>query len=157
MRGSLRSSVQEVRISMKTYMAKKGDVEARWYVVDLDGAVLGRAAQRIAQVLTGKHRPEFTPHVDTGDFVIVLNADKVRVTGGKLDQKLYDRYSGYPSGRRTHSLREILAAHPERVVLHAVKGMLPKTRLGRVMLKKLKVYAGSDHPHQAQMPEKLEI
>ena len=143
---------------MKTYMAKKGEVAARWHVVDVSGKVLGRAATKIATILMGKHRPEYTPHVDTGDFVIVLNAAKIKVTGrAKPAQRIYQRYSGYPSGRRVVPLAEMLIKHPDRVVREAVRRMLPKSRLGRAMLRKLKVYAGSEHPHQAQQPEPLEI
>ena len=143
---------------MKTYMAKKGEVARSWYVVDVSGKVLGRAATRIATVLMGKHRPEYTPHVDTGDFVIVINAERARLTGNsKPLTRIYQRYSGYPGGRKVTTLQEMMAKHADRVVSEAVRRMLPKTKLGRVMHKKLKVYAGSEHPHQAQQPEKLEI
>lgn len=143
---------------MKTYMAKKGELAAKWYVVDISGKILGRAATKIATVLMGKHRPEYTPHVDTGDFVIVVNAEKVRLTGSnKPDQRIYQRFSGYASGRKVTSLGEMLAKHPDRVISEAVRRMLPKNKLGKAMLTKLKVYAGSDHPHQAQRPEPLEI
>jgi len=142
----------------KTYMAKKGELTRKWHVVDISGKVLGRAATKIATVLMGKHRPEFTPHVDTGDFVIVVNAAQVRVTGNnKLTEKVYTRYSGYPSGLKVITLEEMLDKHPERVVSEAVRRMLPKSKLGRAMLKKLKVYAGSEHNHQAQQPEVMEI
>lgn len=143
---------------MKTYMAKTGEVARSWYVVDVADKVLGRAAARIATVLMGKHRPQYTPHVDTGDFVIVTNAAKVRVTGNsKRTDRIYQRFSGYPGGRKVATLDDMLAKHPDRVVREAVRRMLPKTKLGRAMLSKLKVYAGSEHPHQAQQPEKLEI
>jgi large subunit ribosomal protein L13 len=143
---------------MKTYMAKKGEVTRQWHVVDISGKVLGRAATRIATILMGKHRPSYTPHVDTGDFVIVVNAAKLRITGArKGEERIYQRYSGYPSGRSVATLREVLAKHPERVVREAVRRMLPKTKLGRAMLKKLKVYAGPEHRHQAQQPEKLDL
>ena len=143
---------------MKTYMAKKGEVARKWHVVDVGGKVLGRAAARIATVLMGKHRPQYTPHVDTGDCVVVINARQVKVTGGsKPAQRVHQRYSGYPSGRKVITLEEMLAKRPERVVREAVRRMLPKSKLGTVMLKKLKVYAGPDHPHQAQKPERLEI
>ena len=142
---------------MKTYMAKKGEVEAAWHVVDLDGKVLGRAATKIARILMGKHRPEYTPHVDTGDFVVVINASKVKMTGNKLSQRTYDSYSGYPGGRHVTGAEEMMKNHPDRVIIFAIKRMLPRTKLGRVMLSKLKVYAGSDHPHQAQQPQPLEL
>jgi len=143
---------------MKTYMAKKGELDARWHVVDLQDKVLGRAATRIAMILMGKHRPEYTPHVDTGDFVIVVNASKLRLTGAnKREQREYDRYSGYPGGRKVDTLAEMLAKNPQKVVSEAVRRMLPKNSLGREMLKKLKVYAGAEHPHQAQQPEPLEV
>jgi len=142
---------------MKTYMAKKGELAKRWYVVDVSGKVLGRAATKIATILMGKHRPEYTPHVDCGDFVIVVNSDKVKVTGAsKGDDRIYHRFSGYPGGLKEASLNEMLAKHSDRVVREAVRRMLPKTKLGRAMLSKLKVYKGPDHPHQAQQPEALE-
>jgi len=128
-----------------------------WYVVDAEGLTLGRLAAKIAPILKGKHKPIYTPHLDCGDFVIVVNADKVRVTGRKLDQKFYYQYSGYPGGIRSTNLRDQLAKHPERVLEAAVRGMLPKNRLGRRMIKKLKVYAGNSHPHQAQQPKPLEL
>ena len=136
-------------------MAK--DVEKKWYVVDASGKVLGRLANRIAVVLMGKHKPIYTPHVDTGDYVIVVNADKVVLTGKKLDQKKYYRHSGYPGGLKEITARQMFEKHPEKVVYLAVKRMLPKNKLGRKMLKKLKVYAGPEHPHQAQKPEPLEL
>jgi len=143
---------------MKTYMAKKGEVTQRWRLVDVSEKVLGRASTEIATMLMGKHRPEYTPHVDTGDFVIVINAAKVKLTGNsKLTQRQYKRYSGYPGGQKLVPLEKMLEKHPEKVIHHAVRRMLPKTKLGRAMLKKLKVYAGPDHPHQAQQPVKLEI
>ncbi len=139
----------------KSYMAK--DVEKKWYVVDASGKVLGRLANRIAVVLMGKHKPIYTPYVDTGDYVIVVNADKVVLTGKKLDQKKYYRHSGYPGGLKEITARQMFEKHPEKVVYLAVKRMLPKNKLGRKMLKKLKVYAGPEHPHQAQKPEPLEL
>jgi len=154
---SLRVAVRRGKVQMKTYMVKQSEVDRKWYVVDLEGKVLGRAAVKIATVLMGKHRPQYTPHVDTGDFVIALNAAKVRVTGSKPSQRMYERYSGYPSGRKEIPLAEMLAKRPERVVREAVRRMLPKSRLGRAMFKKLKVYAGSEHSHQAQQPEVLEV
>ncbi len=139
----------------KSYMAK--DVDKKWYVVDASGKVLGRLASKIAVVLMGKHKPTYTPHVDTGDYVIVVNADKVVLTGKKLDQKKYYRHSGYPGGLKELTARQMFEKHPEKVVYLAVKRMLPKNKLGRKMLKKLKVYTGPDHPHQAQKPEPLEF
>ncbi len=140
---------------MPTYSAKPGEVPQRWFVVDADGLVLGRLATRIARVLRGKHKVQFTPHVDTGDFVIVVNADKVVLTGQKLDHKRYHRYSGHPGGLRSIPAREVLATHPERVIRQAVEGMLPKNVLSRKISTKLKVYAGAEHPHAAQKPEPL--
>jgi large subunit ribosomal protein L13 len=140
---------------MKTWNAKAEDVERRWYVVDAEGETLGRLATRIADTLRGKQKPEYTPHVDTGDFVVVVNAEKVAVTGKKLDEKLYHRHSGYPGGLRTRTLREELERRPTEVVRKAVKGMLPRNRLARRQITKLKVYAGPGHPHEAQKPEPL--
>jgi large subunit ribosomal protein L13 len=140
---------------VRTFSGKKEKLEYEWYVVDAEGQTLGRLASRIAPILKGKHKPTYTPHLDCGDFVIVVNADKVRVTGRKLDQKFYHRHSGYPGGLTSISLRDQLARYPERVLQAAVRGMLPKNKLGRRMLKKLKVYAGDSHPHQAQKPKPL--
>jgi len=142
---------------VKTYVTKPGEIEREWFVVDAEGKTLGRLATEIARILRGKHKPNYSPAVDVGDYVIVLNAEKVRVTGRKLDQKFYYRHSGYPGGLREISLRNQLAKHPTRVIEHAVRGMLPKNPLGRRMLKKLKVYAGADHPHSAQQPRPLEL
>ena len=142
---------------MKTWHAKPGEVTRRWYVVDADGQTLGRLATRIADTLRGKSKPEYTPHVDTGDFVVVVNADKIRVTGKKLDDKVYYRHSGYPGGLRERTLREQLDRRPTEVIRGAVKGMLPKNRLARRQITKLKVYAGPDHPHAAQAPEPLPL
>jgi large subunit ribosomal protein L13 len=142
---------------MKTWNAKPGAVERRWYVVDAEGQTLGRLATQIAETLRGKRKPEFTPHVDTGDFVVVVNAEKVAVTGKKLDEKLYHRHSGYPGGLRTRTLREQLDRRPTEVIRKAVKGMLPRNRLGRAQLRKLRVYAGPEHPHIAQAPEPMEV
>ena len=139
----------------KSYMAKTGEVEAGWYIVDATDKVLGRLASKIAMVLMGKHRPTYTPHVDTGEFVVVINAEKIRVTGDKLGDKEYDWYSRYPGGRKVMTLEQMLAKHPDRVISEAVRRMLPKSKLGHHMVKKLKVYAGSEHPHQAQRPEPL--
>ena len=141
----------------KTWNAKKGEVERRWYLVDADGQNLGRLATRIADTLRGKQKPQYTPHVDTGDFVVVVNAEKVAVTGQKLDQKRYYRHSGYPGGIRSRTLREQLERQPTEVLRTAVKGMLPKNRLARQQLGKLKIYAGPDHPHEAQAPQPLEL
>jgi large subunit ribosomal protein L13 len=139
----------------KTFVTKQDDIKRDWFVVDAQGQSLGRLASKIATVLRGKHKPIFTPGLDTGDFVIVLNAGKVTVTGNKLTEKFYYRYSGYPGGLTAISLRDQLARHPERVIEHAVWGMLPHNKLGRAMLKKLKVYGGAEHPHQAQNPAAL--
>lgn len=142
---------------MRTFTAKKAEIERNWYVVDAEGETLGRLASRIAPVLRGKHKTVYTPYLDCGDYVVVVNAEKVRVTGRKLDQKFYHRYSGYPGGLSSISLRDQLVKHPERVLQAAVRGMLPKNKLGRQMLKKLKVYAGDSHPHQAQQPKPLDL
>jgi large subunit ribosomal protein L13 len=142
---------------VKTFSAKPHEIERKWFVVDAQGQTLGRLATRVATVLRGKHKPIYTPHVDCGDYVIVVNADKISVTGQKLDQKIYYRHSGYPGGLKQISLRGQLEKHPKRVIEAAVRGMLPKNRLGRKMFKKLKVYAGPDHPHQAQQPKPLEL
>jgi len=141
----------------RTYVTKPEDIQRNWYVVDASGQTLGRLASEIAQVVRGKHKPVYSPSIDAGDYVIVVNAERVHVTGHKLDQKIYYRHSGYPGGLKEVPLRRMLEEHPTRVITHAVKGMLPKNRLGRKMLKKLKVYAGPDHPHQAQQPEPLEL
>ena len=139
--------------SYNTVSAKKEEVQRDWYVVDATGQTAGRLFTRIASVLRGKHKPSYTPHVDTGDFVIVINAEKIRFTGNKAQQKEYQRYSGYPGGRRTESVARVQARKPEFVIEHGVKGMLPKNKLGRAMYKKLFVYAGDQHPHQAQKPK----
>lgn len=140
---------------MKTTVPKVDSIIKKWYVIDGENEILGRLASQVAMILRGKHRPEYTPHLDLGDHVVVINADKIRVTGRKLNQKVYRRYTGYPSGLRTQSMDKVMQKRPERVLFYAVKGMLPKNRLGRKMIKKLRVYAGSDHPHQAQKPETL--
>jgi len=142
---------------VKTYSAKNEDIERNWYVVDATGLTLGRMATQIATILRGKHKPIFTPHVDCGDFVVVVNAEKIHVTGNRLDDKMYHRHSGYPGGLTSKTLRQMLDQHPDRVIELAVKRMLPKNNLGRQMLKKLRVYAGPEHPHEAQQPEPLEI
>jgi large subunit ribosomal protein L13 len=142
---------------MKTFMAKAEEVQRKWYVIDAEGLVLGRLASEVAKILRGKNKPDFTPHVDTGDFVIVLNADKVVLTGKKLDQKMYRHHSLHPGGMKEVKYRIFMAKRPEKAVELAVKGMLPKNSLGRAMYKKLKVYSGVEHDHEAQKPEKLEI
>lgn len=142
---------------MRTFTQKQAEIERDWYVVDAEGETLGRLASKIAPILKGKHKPSYTPHLDCGDFVVIVNAEKVRVTGRKLDQKFYHRHSGYPGGLTSISLKDQLDKHPERVLEAAIRGMLPKNRLGRRMIKKLKVYAGSAHPHQAQQPKPLEL
>ena len=142
---------------MKTYMAKPDSINRIWYVVDADGKRLGRLASEIASVLRGKHKPEFTPHLDTGDYVIVINAEKVALTGNKENQKLYRRHTGYTGNLKTISYKDMMEKHPERIVEIAVKGMVAHNKLGRQVLAKLHVYAGSEHPHQAQKPEVLEI
>ena len=136
---------------MKTYSTKAKDVERQWHVIDASGKTLGRLATQIANLLMGKHKPTYVPYLDTGDYVIVLNAAKVRVTGKKAKQKTYYRHSGYPGGLKAETFEKMLAAHPTRVIEHAVKGMLPHNRLGRAMFKKLKVYVDDSHPHQAQV------
>ena len=142
---------------MKTYMANPDKIERKWYVVDASEYTLGRLASEVAKVLRGKNKPEFTPHVDTGDYVIVVNAAKVKLTGKKLIQKTYFRHSGYPGGSSFTQAGHMLEKRPERVVEMAVRGMLPKNKIGRAQLKKLKIYTGTKHPHQAQQPELLEI
>lgn len=142
---------------MKTYVTKPDEVQREWFVVDASGKTLGRLATEVARILRGKHKPTYSPMIDVGDYVIVVNAEKVRVTGRKLTQKFYYRHSGYPGGFKQVSLRDMLARHPTRVIEYAVRGMLPKNALGRRMFKKLKVYAGPDHPHQAQNPKPLEL
>jgi large subunit ribosomal protein L13 len=138
---------------VKTKSAKPGEISREWYLVDADGETLGRLATRIADRLRGKGKPQYTPHVDTGDFVVVVNAEKIAVTGNKLDDKLYYRHSGYPGGLRERTLREQLERRPTEVLRKAVKGMLPRNRLARQQLTKLKIYAGPDHPHEAQAPK----
>jgi len=144
-------------LSYKTVSAKKEQVARKWYIVDAENEVVGRMSTKIASVLMGKHKPEFTPHVDTGDYVIVINADKIRFTGNKLEDKKYQRYSGYPGGQKERTAAEMLEKKPGDVVEIAVRGMLPKSKLGRAMFKKLFVYAGSEHPHTAQQPEPLNL
>jgi len=142
---------------MKTQFALKGDVERKWYLVDAEGAILGRLATKIAIYLRGKNKPVFTPNIDTGDFIIVVNADKVRLTGKKLENKMYYHHSGYPGGLKSEAAKDLQKRKPEKIITNAVWGMLPKGRLGRAMLKKLKVYKGPEHPHKAQNPENLPL
>lgn len=142
---------------MKTFIAKENQVDKKWHLVDAQGKTLGRMASRIATILQGKHRPIYTPHVDTGDYVVVINARKVRLTGKKLEEKTYQRFSGYPGGLKIIPLKEMLEKHPDRVVRLAVRRMLPKTKLGERMLEKLKIYDGTEHPHMAQKPVELAI
>lgn len=142
---------------MKTFYAKPGEVQREWLLVDATDMTLGRLASSVAQILRGKNKPTYTPHVDTGDFVVVVNCDKIKVTGAKVTDKVYTRHTGHPGGLRQETFQEAMAKHPERVIMHAVKGMLPHNRLGAQMLKKLKVYAGPEHPHAAQNPRKIDL
>lgn len=141
----------------KTFTTKPTDIERKWWVIDAEGQTLGRIASRIAPYLSGKKKPIYTPNLDVGDYVIVINCDKIEVTGNRMEQKRYYRHSGYAGGLTSLTLEQMMQKHPERVIKFAVRGMLPKSALGRNMLKKLKVYTGSEHPHEAQMPEKLEL
>ncbi len=142
---------------MKTLIAKNTEVKSKWHLVDAEGMVLGRLASRVAAILKGKTKPVYTPHVDTGDFVVVVNANKVRLTGNKLEQKMYYHHSGYPGGIKKKSAKDLMKNTPEKLVTSAVRGMLPKNTLGRLQLKKLKVYSGPEHPHKAQNPEVLKL
>ncbi len=142
---------------MKTYVPKKTEIKKKWYLVDAEGKILGRLASKIAQVLSGKNKPIYTPHLDTGDFVVVINAKKVKVTGNKEKKKIYYHYSGYPGGMKEIVYEKLLEKKPALIIQKAVKGMLPKSKLGRKMIKKLKVYAGTEHRHQSQNPEKIEL
>ncbi len=144
-------------VASPTYFAKPGEIQAQWHIIDATDQVLGRLAARVATILQGKHRPTYTPHVDTGDFVIVINADKIRVTGNKAAVLEYDTYTRYPNGRKVYTFEEMRAKRPEKLVGLAVRRMLPKTKLGRHMFTKLKVYAGSEHPHAAQQPVELKL
>ena len=144
-------------IQKSTHYAKQGEVSRNWVLIDAEGAVLGRLATQIAMILRGKNKPQFTPNSDCGDFVVVINADKVQLTGNKADQKVYYRHSGYNGGLKAESFRVAMEKHPEQVIERAVRGMLPKTTLGRAQLKKLKVYAGAEHPHASQSPVKIEV
>jgi large subunit ribosomal protein L13 len=141
----------------KTWNAKPGEVEQRWYLVDAEGKTLGRLATQIADTLRGKNKPQYTPHIDTGDFVVVVNAEKIAVTGKKLDDKIYYRHSGYPGGLKQRTLREQLERRPTEVLRKAVKGMLPRNKLARRQITKLKIYAGAEHPHESQRPEPLKL
>jgi len=154
-RGAQRQGGQS--FSMKTYMPKAGDVDRKWYLFDAEGQILGRLATEIATILRGKNKAEYTPHMDMGDFVVVVNADKIVLTGKKEQQKLYRRHTGYPGGLREVPYERMMEKHPERVLEKAVRGMLPKNTLGRAMFRKLKVYAGPEHKHQAQQPVKIEL
>lgn len=140
---------------MKTITPSPGDIKRAWYVVDAEGLPLGRMSSQIAAILRGKNKPYYVPNIDTGDYVVVINAEKVKITGTKMLSKIYEEYSGYPGGLKQIPIATVLAKHPERIVQHAIKGMLPKNTLGKEMLKKLKVYAGEEHPHEAQKPETL--
>jgi large subunit ribosomal protein L13 len=142
---------------VKTYTAKPGEITREWYIVDAEGQTLGRLATQIADTLRGKNKPQYTPHVDTGDFVVVVNCEKIQVTGNKLDQKIYYRHSGYPGGLRQRTLREQLDRRPTEVIRKAVKGMLPRNKLAAAQLTKLKVYVGPEHPHEAQVPKPLPL
>ncbi len=142
---------------MKTYIPKLAEIERKWCLVDAEGKILGRLASRLAQILSGKDKPIYTPHMDVGDFVVVINAEKVKVTGGKEKKKIYYRHTGYPGGLKERTYEKLLSLRPEDIIRKAVRGMIPKNKLGRQMFKKLKVYAGSEHPHQAQRPEKLDF
>lgn len=142
---------------MKTVTPKPGDIKRAWYVVDAEGLPLGRMSSQIAAILRGKNKPYYVPNIDTGDYVVVINAEKVKITGSKMLSKIYEEYSGYPGGLKQIPIATVLAKHPERIVQHAVKGMLPKNTLGKEMFKKLKVYAGAEHPHEAQNPETLNL
>lgn len=153
----LQFNIDEEVIIVKTYMPKPNEVEKKWFVIDAEGKVLGRLASQIAKILSGKNKPIYTPSVDTGDYVIVLNADKVVLTGNKLEDKYYRYHTGYPGGLKQIQYKTLMKTKPELALYQAVKGMLPKNKLGRHMIKKLKIYRGQEHNHQAQMPEKLDI
>ena len=150
--------MQHLGLSMDTISAKVSELERKWFVADADGKVLGRFASEVAKILRGKHKPIYTPHVDTGDHVVIINAEKIKVTGNnKLEEKVYTRCSGYPGGLKKRPLKRVLETQPTYVLQHAIKGMLPKNRLGRKMLKKVRIYAGSDHPHESQGPEAIDL
>ncbi len=145
------------KMTQKCYTSKASDIVRKWYVIDAEGKTLGRLSSQVSKILQGKNKPTYTPSMDTGDFVIIINAEKIHVTGNKLNQKEYHRHSGYPGGFKTTSFKELLEKQPEKILEKAIKGMLPKTILAKQMMRKLKVYAGASHPHDAQKPEKLEI
>lgn len=146
------------KMIQKSYMANQEDSNnKKWFIINAEGKTLGRLAGQIAKILQGKHKPTYTPHIDMGDYVVVINAEKVALTGRKMEQKTYFRHTGYPGGARISNVKDVIDKHPERVIEHAVKGMLPKTILGKKMIKKLKIYAGENHPHEAQKPENLEL
>ena len=144
-------------VDKSTTFFREGDIAQKWYVVDANGKTLGRVASQVARILRGKHKPQFTPNSDMGDFVIVVNAEKVKVTGKRMEQKEYFHYTGYPGGAVFQQIKDVIKTHPERVIEHAVKGMIPHTKLGRQIIKKLKVYPGTEHPHTAQKPEVIEF
>jgi large subunit ribosomal protein L13 len=155
--GFLHRGIARTEVNMSTYMAKQHAVEQRWYLIDATDQIVGRLAVQIANILRGKHRPDYTPHVDLGDFVVVINADKIRFTGKKLDTQTYSSYSRYPGGLKTVTARQLMEKHPDRILEAAVRRMVPRNRLGRQQMSKLKIYAGSSHPHQAQQPQELKI
>jgi large subunit ribosomal protein L13 len=154
---ALTRGLEGVSKVVRTYVVKQKDITRKWFVVDADGKTLGRLASKVARILRGKHKPIYSPHLDVGDYVVIVNADRIAVTGRKMDQKMYYRHTGYPGGVKELNLRDMLSRHPTYAVKYAVRGMLPKNRLGRKMIKKLKVYAGPEHPHEAQQPEVLEL
>ena len=145
------------KLVQPSYSAKKGEITREWYIVDAEGQTLGRLASKVAKILQGKHKPIYTPHIDTGDFVIIINAEKINVTGDKANTKVYRNHSGYPGGLKEISYKRLLEKQPEQIIKYAIKGMMPKTILGKQMLKKLKVYAGPNHPHQAQKPKEIDL
>ncbi len=153
----VRRTLDETGIAMSTFMAKKNQVPQRWFLIDATDQVVGRLAVQIANILRGKHRPEYTPHLDTGEFVIVVNAEKVRFTGKKLETKVYQHYTRYPGGQKEVRAKELMARDPGRIILEAVKRMVPRNKLGRQQMTKLKIYAGNSHPHQAQLPQELKL
>jgi len=145
------------KLVQPSYSVKKDDIKREWYIIDAEGQTLGRLASKVAKILQGKHKPIYTPHMDTGDFVIIINAEKIKVTGNKANTKVYRKHSGYPGGLKEVSYKALLEKQPEQIIRHSVKGMMPKTILGKQMFKKLKVYAGPNHPHQAQKPKEIDL
>jgi len=145
------------KLVQPSYSAKKDEITREWYIVDAEGQTLGRLASKVSKILQGKHKPIYTPHIDTGDFVIIINAEKINVTGNKANTKVYRKHSGYPGGLKEVSYKRLLEKQPEQIIRYAIKGMMPKTILGKQMLKKLKVYAGPNHPHQAQKPKEIDL